>query len=916
MKLEQVKKYPLDKLLTELDFDYKTDIGLSEQLRIPQKHIEKAGDDVLVAYLIAPKFFVNQSMAPVTQYSTAETTRIVVKSRMSELTGFTQGVAKLNKGEFRHFFFNVDNAKDFSIVLTVHSGHADLYLNKGMFNLPTKKQYWKRRRGSQGEELLITTKMFQNPEEIKGIYTAGIYAETNCRISVFYLPSFKNLIKLKQQHMVRMEVKKGKEYYFEFFNKLPKWDMDLYAENTDLEISIMDYQLKKNKQTNILSLLEDDNNYIEKFKFTHGSLPLKHHEENPTENRHYVIRVKALEENAKINLGVFDSTKPIIIPAHKRMILVGDPEQEYIYKIELTGDFEKVKLDVKLSFGNIEIFYSDDLEDLKTKAKEHTMKVPSSKDFEFVAPAKKNDIVIFRTFYVKIKTTVFSKFSLLIRGEEKFREIKDFESEIVYTHAKEDQFIYYYLSGAKAKNTRSLVFDVYTVNFYGDKPKFLYNPDGQDIELGKETKFLPMPRVDFYDQTTGEFRHIEMRPEIRKGYYIIKIPKNNHRLPIKISVGLNDVRSIEVNGVYRSQLPGGNIPVHKYSVYLPEKGEFRFMVDSCEKANIKEAKLNVYMEETPITFAENLVEGRSFFFMDDRTSKSKPKIVLRNYMRRVFRGVNDAPGVLQFSVQPDKKPEKFNLNGYNKDYLLISEFKPQNKDMFIKDYFYLFNREGEKNQDQFAYEWIDHNRRLKVAVVSPSFREQLLIDYPNLKKVVVKYFVYIFSDPDFVERMKLCGIEALEEIPHSRIHKVTTLKFPEDFNTKKPTAFIFTEKQLDTLKNKRDISIFTYMSVSFFENELEEFEVGLELKFTNIPYFQFLTRNKYAKSTFSILKIMGMIAILMLVLCLLLLICSRKSNVDIRDMVDSTANSRQGYSTGNNSFNEGRNQIQMTDMKV
>ena len=285
-------------------------------------------------------------------------------------------------------------------------------------------------------------------------------------------------------------------------------------------------------------------------------------------------------------------------------------------------------------------------------------------------------------------------------------------------------------------------------------------------------------------------------------------------------------------------------------------------------------------------------------------------------MRRVFRDVNDYPGVLEFSVEPDKKPNKISLNGYNKDYLLISEFKPKNKDMFIKDYFNLFNREGERNEDQFSYQWIKHNKNLKVSVVSPTFREQLLIDYPNLKKVVVKYFVYIFSDPDFIERMKLCGIEALEEIPHSSIHRPMTLKFPQDFNTKKATAFVFSEKQLNTLKSKRDISIFTYMSVSFFENELEEFEVGLELKFTNIPYFQFLIRNQYANSTFSILKVIGVIAILMIVLCLLLLICSRKNNIDIRDMVDSTANSRQGYATGNDSFNEGRNKIQMSNLKV
>ena len=920
VKLEQVKRMPLDKLLTEMDFDYKTDIGLSEQLRIPQKHVEKAGDDALVAYLIVPKFFANQSTSPVTFYSTSETTRVVVKSRMSELTGFTQGVARLKKGEFRHFFFHVDNPKDFSLVMTVHSGHADLYLNRGMFNLPTKKAYWKRRRGSRGEELLVTTSMFKTPDEIMGTYTAGIYAESNCRISVFFLPSFKNLIKLKQQHLLRMEIQKDKDYYFEFFNKLPKYDMDLYTEDSDLEVSIMNYQIsdkKNNKlknQSNFMDMLGNDNNYMETFTFQKGSVPLKHHEENPTKNRHYIVRVKAKESDSHINIGIFDPGKPVILPCHRRNILVGDPEQEYIYQFELTGDFDKVKLDVKLSFGNVDIFFGDDLESLE---KRHSMKVPSTKDFSFRAPAKKNDIVIFSHFFVKIKANKFSKFSLLVRGEEKFREIRDFESEVVYTLPDEDQFIYYYISTKKLEKTKSLVFDLYTVNFYGDQPKFLYNPDNDDIELDKETKLLAMPRLDYTEQKTREFRHYEMRPEIRRGYYIIKIPRNKKRMPIKISVGHNDVRSIEVNGVYRSQLPGGSVPVHKYSEYFPEKGEFRFLVESCDKAAIMDARLNVFMEEPrPIVFPDNLVEGSSFYFKDNINKKAA---VLRSVLRPVFRARVEAPGVLEFDVQSKESKQQPQKMGYNKDYALVSEFKPATKDNFMKDYLNMWNRSDDtkKNVEQFNVQWIQHNRKLQVDLDVPIFREQLLIDYPDLKVIVVKYFVFLFDDPDFAKRLELCGIEALEEIPHAKMSKIKTISIKAgELNKPSMTQFVFREKELKKFRTSRNLSVFSYMSISFFENELEEFEVGLELKFTNQPFFHLIMRNEYAQSTWSILKVLGMVCVVMFILFLLLLACSNKGNTDIRDMVNATAHSRQGYSAGNDSFNASRNQIQMSEMRV
>ena len=911
VSLQQVKNQPLSNLLSEFKFQYKTDIGLSEQLRIPQKHIRQAGDDVLIAFLVVPKFFKKMDSSSTVLYSTAETTRVMVKSHMSRLPAFTEGVARLNKGEFRHFFFNVDNAKNFSLVLTVQSGHADLYLNKGMFNLPTKKQYWKRKRGSRGEEMLIRKEMFHHPEEIKGVYTAGIYAETNARVSIFFLPSFKNLIKLKQQHLISMQIKKGKPFYFEFFNKLPSWDMDLYAQNSDLTISIMNYKFEKKTKTNLMEILQDDSRYLETFKFTKGSLPLKHHEDNTVENQHYVVRVQAESPEAQINLVIYDPKKPVIVPAHKRTTLVGNKDSEYIYLIELTGQFEEVKLDLKLSFGNLEFQYGDNLKNLEpSEAKQ--MSVPGSKDIKYKPKTERNsDIMLFNKFYVKVKTNEFSKFSLLVRGAEQFREIKEFETEIVYTLPKEEQFIYYYLSGVKSQTITSMVIDVYTVNFYGDKPKFLFNPDTDDIELDNTSKLLPMQRRDFNDIVTGEFRHIEMRPEVLKGYYIIQIPKSNHRVPIKISIGLNDVRSIEVNGVYRSQLPGGNIPVHKYSMYLPEKGEFRFLIESCQKAEIKEAKLNLYMNETPITFAENLVQASHYLFYDDRDPKHKKQIRM-NYLTHVFRGVNDYPGVLEFSIQAqNEKPKGLTLDSYNKDFIMVSEFKPANRDLFFKDYVDLW-KDIDHIMDNFQYQWLDRNRKLKVATFVPKFREQLMIDYPNLKKIVVKFFIYLYDDPDFMKRLELCGLAALEEVPHVRRYRPVTLRLPEDFNAPKAIAFQFSEKELDKFKNSRDLHIFCYTSISFFENELEEFEVGLELKFTNIPYFYFLTTNQYSKSTFSILKFLGFALVLIFVLFLLYLKCKSSTDEDdVREMVNATSHTRVNYSSGNPNESERRNKIEM-----
>ena len=911
--LEDIKRRRLPKILNELEFGFKTDISTSEQLTIPQKQIAEAGDDALLAYYVVPKFYRKENAAKNIYYHTSETTRIMVKSRMSRLEGFTQGIATLNKGEFRHFFFSVENAKDFSLILTVLSGHADLYLNKGLFNLPTKKNFWKRRRGSRGEELLITTSMFEHKKDIKGVYTAGIYAESNCKVSIFFLPAFKNLINVKMQHLINLQLKKGRPYYFEFYNKLPAWDLDLYSANSDLDVSIMDYKLQKKNKQNLMQLIEDDSNYNEHLHFDKGSIPLKHHEEGSKTSRHYVIRVKAMTEDAAFHLAVYNPAKPLIIPSHKRVSLVGNDESEYIFKSELTGDFEEAKVDFRLGFGNLEFAVADTLEALDN-AKTHKMTVPASKDIKFKAPSKKSDIVVFSEIFIRVKTKIFSKFSIVIRGAEEFHEIREAEAEIVYTSTKQDQFVYFYLGPSKATQTKSIIFDVYMVNYYADRPTFLFNPDDEDMELGKETKLLPMAILDYHERKSREFNHIELRTEVRKGYYVVKIPKANHRVPVKISVGLNDRRRLEVNGVYRSQVPGVRVKAHKYSVFLPQAGEFRFLVESCRKAGITHAKLKFYNNDHPITFAGNLYEAHHFLQIDDR-DPSKVEKLLKNYNQLVFRGQNDFPGVLEFQVETDAVKHDIVMASSGQDYMLMSEFKPANRSVFFREYVELWKRDQQLNQSQMGFKWIDHANQLQVTASMPRFRDQLLIDYPSLSKVVVKMFIFVFVDNNFSKRLDMCGLEALEEIPHAKRESIMMLNFPADFNLPKPVSFVFNSKELDKFRNSPSISIFTYMSISFFESELEEFEINLDLKFTNVPYFHFLTANQYSRSSFSLLKFAVLALVFVFVLCLVYFKCkSDSSSRDIADMVRSTQPSRSQYENPDSGFGGQRSQIQMSNL--
>ena len=922
VNLPEMKNNNLKDVLSEFIYDYKTDIGKLEQLRIPQKQIFEAGENAVIAYLVAPKFKRLETDDLSILYSSAATTRVHVKSKMSKLDGFVHGKAVLTKGEFRHFYFNVDNEEDFSLVMTTQSGKANLYLNKGLFNLPTLKDYWKKKTNGQGEELVITKEMFKNkPQDIKGVYTAGIYAKTNCRVSVVFLPSFKNLIKIKHQQLVHMKLRKNQDYYFEFFNNNPSWDMDLYAENSDIEVSIMDYSLQKDSDADLIEILQDDKRYIEHLKFVKGSLPLKHREENAKKKMHYVLRVRAVSSEALLNLMIYDIKLPLLIPAKKKMTFVGNKGETYIFKTELINDFEEISLKMRLYFGNIEFQFSDNISELD-KSKVHKLSLPIAKKIKWKPKSKKEDINLFSEFFIKIKFLEFSKTEWIIRGNDKFVEIKEFETEIFHTSPTEEQNIYFYLSKKKTKEYESLIFDINMVNFYSKKPKFLFNPDGEEIELETETKFLPMPLQDISDRVSGEFRHIEVRTEVEGGYYIIQIPKNEHILPLKISVSSNDTRSLEPNGVYRYNLPRSTTDAQKFSMYLPEKGEFRILLESCQNINIEHASLHLFQEAKPIIFEDNLVQASHFVKFDDRDPKHSSR-VFKDYITKVFRGVNEESGVLEFKIENSKKADDLKLKSMNKDYLMLTEFKPVNRDLFFKDYVDLWGKSATEHSNQYSYKWDKKQENLQVEIFTPRFREQLLIDFPNTQKIVIKFFVTLFSDPTFMDRLDACGLSAVDEIPHEKLFHTESIVVPKDFNKQKPLIFQFTEEHLRKYRKSDDISVFTYMSITFFENELEEFEVGYEMKFANVPYFLLITQNKFGRAGFSIWK---WILIIMVILVIGFMIWFKQQNEvnenDVRNKVSTNNNSNQytnpnvqnNSDSGFISLGNEQNQIQMNNL--
>ena len=50
----------------------------------------------------------------------------------------------MNQSDFKYFTFNLDEPQDVTIVVTSDTGQMQVYISKGINNLPNEKSYWKK----------------------------------------------------------------------------------------------------------------------------------------------------------------------------------------------------------------------------------------------------------------------------------------------------------------------------------------------------------------------------------------------------------------------------------------------------------------------------------------------------------------------------------------------------------------------------------------------------------------------------------------------------------------------------------------------------------------------------------------------------------------------------------------------------
>ena len=835
---EELKKYEFNRLFSENKFDFKSHIDTEAQIVIPPSVIEKR-KATTVGYLVVPKFDVSTYTKDIVVYDQTDKMSVNLHSNITKLDTSVQLSSHINKGDFKYYYIHVDEPKDFNIVLNINSGEADLYLNPGMYNLTTTQYYWEKRTSYKDDELLITKDMFSDPYDMVGTYTIGVYAREYSQFSIRYTQDEFNIIKLHYQRMVDTKLEKGKNYYFDFYNKHSKFNSILYAEDSDVEVSVLNYDEKKGQ--NFLDMIDNDKNYLQSFVFKKGDVPRKKISMSVLEEQsHYIVRMKALEKDAKVTFSIYDKTKPLIAYMEKRFMFAQDAEDEQVFMIKLDSNYREVDLDFKLDFGNVEFSVGDD-KFLNNDT--YTLDKPKQLYVKYTVGniKKSNDIIVFKTILIRVKAKSYSKYSIFVKPVDKFKQLKALENELVYVDKNSSQYLYYVLNKKDLHKVNSLIIDIYTVNYYGDKPELLFMSD-DDVTLNAESPFMPMPMIDFFENFSGRFIHYEIKPEILPGFYVIKLPTSKVRLPVKISVSINDEKIIEPNSVFSGRIDSSATSVNKYTAYIPEAGEFRFLMESCSNLKIDKALFTHSSNSTEIEFETRFAQSLPFLSVDKSSGSTTSKFKVSTH--NIRRGIVGGPGLVKFNVTAAR--------GLTRDkdveYFIISEFRPAHKELFMYDYVDLFFTKTDNNAHKITYSFKEDTKPLTIKAPMPHFRDQLFADYPDIQKIKIEFTYYLFVADDFEGDLNRCGIAAVK--PFSKVkHNKYIILSKDDINKHKTFEFYFYKSELKDFENEPQLTFFTSMGITYIESEEDEHHVSLNHKYASVPYFVLVFSNEKIKTS-------------------------------------------------------------------
>ena len=752
---------------------------------------------------------------------------------------------EVSKNKFVYFSINTVDVSNFTISLEFFSGKGELYLNPEEKGLPNKMFFHEKGNSVMGTKIQMPPK--KSTEKISEKYYIGIYGLENSDFNLLYIPNRDNLLQPKFQSLTKIKMEKGVDYYIDYYSKESKFSTLLYSENSDILVKVLDYDTKENED--IYSVYKDEKRYVQSFIFKEGDIPRKNSVNNPElVDKHIFIKIKALTSNAHVKLCIYNPDKPIKVHSMERFSFIMKESDEQTFEFKLDSKYSNIDFDIKLTFGAIDFSYGDNPERLKH---DNSIKGALQKYFSFnhKKAVKNSKINIFKKFYIKVKALEYSKLSILVKPKNHFKKLHFLEPEIIKT-ASEKQFLYFEINPLDISYLHELNVKFEHDSLVKTEVNFYFSEDERSLNSNKNdlTKFEPTIEFDQIGDVTINNFNIA----IKSGFYIIEIGKSDIQSNLKFILTPNNKNVISINSIYKGKQSSSK--ERKFLLYVPDKGEFRLIVESCKGIRIKSAEFfshqlskntvndfdsrNMYSvnsdkESINIQFDQIYQKEYPLLHIDETKDLLKEDIVNLDYP--VERGYLNSKGILYFSV--DKDASISDNSNEDLNFTLITEFRSFERQLNINNYFKISSDYTARGIADRHWVYNDKTKELEISVKVPEVIPDIIKDFPNVKIIDLKFELILTSDPDVMEKLNKCGLSCFNNVQNVKHVLTSKLKLSENFKTSSSRlTTIFSNFENYISAKDENLKVICYLGIELKEYMDEILELSLENPKMIFPY--------------------------------------------------------------------------------
>lgn len=236
---------------------------------------------------------------------------------MMKLSPYSERIGEIFEGDFDYFHFVVDRVQNYQIYLSESLGHCELYLNKGFGNLPTLNSFWIQGEGHDNQIIALNSTLPGSELKINDTFTIGVYGKSDCMYSLLITNQEENLVRVEFQKVFNMDIGANLFYFFDYYNTHKKFEVMVYSDQSDLQIDVIKYE--PDSGDSFFEIVRNEKNIDQSHLFHKGSPPWKIIDKSIFDvNIHFILRIRAMEQNTKLDVAIYDNDFPLEIPSSRQ----------------------------------------------------------------------------------------------------------------------------------------------------------------------------------------------------------------------------------------------------------------------------------------------------------------------------------------------------------------------------------------------------------------------------------------------------------------------------------------------------------------------------------------------------------------------------------------------------------------------